>query len=320
MNRNMLFIYAAFSIIFFCGSAFCEFKSVEEALPAHTDDRNIVRHTGYTLQYDDQYEQADWAVYILTAEHLKGTIPRTGNFRADPAVKTGSAVLDDYRKSGYDRGHMAPAADMKWSKKAMSESFYLSNMSPQKHEFNAGIWETLESKVREWGKENGEIAVVTGPVLKSDLPRIGNNRVAVPGYFYKVILDYKMPEYKAIAFVIPNQAVSSPLQAYVVAVDSVEHLTGIDFFPSLPDSLENVLESSVQPALWHLPGAVLAAANQTTAGLNTQAAQDSEKTKATGNIKPIYSLLIIMFFLIAVAVALWLFLKMMKEMLRQFKK
>jgi len=321
MTRNIP-SYSAAVLIFFCigGSAFGEFKSLEEALQAHTSERDIVRHTGYTLKYDEQFEQADWVIYVLTAGHLKGNVPRKGNFRPDPAVKTGSANPEDYLGSGYDRGHLAPAGDMKWSPKAMSESFYLSNMSPQKHEFNSGIWENLESQVREWARENGEVYVVTGPVLKVNLPRIGINRVAVPKYFYKVILDYKMPEYKAIAFVIPNQAVSSPLQTYVVAVDSVEHLTGIDFFPSLPDSLEDALESSVQPALWHLAGAIQVAANQTPAGSNNQPTPNSERARAKGDIQPILVILIIVVSLLAVAVALWLFLKMIKEMLRLFRK
>jgi endonuclease G, mitochondrial len=299
------------------GSGFCEFFSIEEALPGHASDTDIVSHLGYTLHYVEQYEQADWVVYILTAAHLKGNFPRNGNFRSDPAVKTFSASLDDYRGSGYDRGHMAPAADMKWSKKAMSESFYLSNMSPQKHEFNAGIWEILENQVRDWVKENGEVAVVTGPVLKANLERMGKSRVAIPKYFYKVVLDYTKPEYKAIAFVLPNEAASSPLYNYVVTVDSVEHLTGIDFFPVLPDSLENSLEAGVNPALWHL--AVQIAAGQSSSEPKSQKVP-KEKTKGDGEIQPIIALLIIIGFLTAVAVAFWLFYKMVREMLRLFRR
>lgn len=321
MKRNIPSICGALSIFFFFGgSSFGEFKSLEEALPAHTSERDIVRHTGYTLNYDEQFEQADWVIYVLTAGHLKGDAPRRDEFRQDPAVKTGSANPKDYRGSGYDRGHLAPAGDMKWSPKAMSESFYMSNMSPQKHEFNSGIWENLESQVREWARENGEVYVVTGPVLKVNLPRIGINRVAVPKYYYKIILDYKQPEYKAIAFIIPNRAAAFPLQNYVVTVDSVEHLTGIDFFPALPDSLEQALESTVQPALWHLGGAVLAAAGQTPEKSNKPAAANSGKEKTKEELQPVLVLAIIAVSLLAVAVALWLFVQMIKEMLRQFRK
>lgn len=321
MNRNIPSICAALSIFFFFGeSAFGEFKSLEEALPAHTSERDIVRHTGYTLKYDEQFEQADWVIYVLTAGHLNGNAPRRDEFRPDPAVKTGSANPKDYRGSGYDRGHLAPAGDMKWSAKAMSESFYMSNMSPQKHEFNSGIWENLESQAREWARENGEVYVVTGPVLKVNLPRIGMNRVAVPEYYYKIILDYKQPESKAIAFIIPNRAAAFPLQNYVVTVDSVEHLTGIDFFPALPDSLEQALESTVQPALWRLGGAVLAAAGQTPEKSNKLAASNSGKEKTKEELQPVLVLVIIAVSLLAAAVALWLFVQMIREMLRHFRR
>lgn len=161
-------------------------------------------------------------------------------------VRTGSAELSDYRGSGYDRGHLAPAADMKWSPTAMSESFYMSNMSPQRPRFNRGMWKRLEEKVRTWATESEEIYVVTGPVLSDNLPTIGANQVAVPEYYYKVILDFKEPELKGIGFILANQSSTQPLATYAVTIDSVEVVTGIDFFPAIEDSLEERIESSVQ--------------------------------------------------------------------------
>ncbi|MDD2890803.1 MAG: DNA/RNA non-specific endonuclease [bacterium] len=220
-------------------------------LPSYIPGNNdIIKHTGYTLKYAESYEQPEWVAYKLTYEMTKGTCKRIDNFRPDPMVKTGSAEPSDYKSSGYDRGHLAPAGDMKWSDKAMSESFYMSNISPQKPGFNRGIWEKLEEQVRQWAKDNREIYVVTGPILSKHLLTIGKNKVAVPSYFYKVILDFKEPEIKGIGFVLPNQSSINPLATYAITIDSVETLTGIDFFPAIPDTLENIIESSLQRNKW----------------------------------------------------------------------
>lgn len=213
-----------------------ELRDVE--LPAHSLGDDIIRHTAYTFKYNEECEQADWVAYILSAEEVQGTHPRTDDFRHDPMVTTGSAELSDYQGSGFDRGHLAPAGDMKWSATAMSESFYMSNMSPQRPAFNRGIWKKLEEQVRAWATENGEILVVTGPVLSENLPTVGTNKVAIPEYFYKVIVDAKEPGVKGIGFVLANQGSQKPLEAFAVTIDSVETLTGIDFFPALPDEWE----------------------------------------------------------------------------------
>ena len=213
----------------------------------------IVSYVGYTLSYNEEHEQANWVAYELTAQEVQGIVSRSDDFRADPEIRTGSATLVDYRGSGYDRGHLAPAADMKWSEEAMSESFYMSNMSPQVSGFNRGIWKSLENRVRSWAVENTAVYVVTGGILSSGLPTIGPDSVSVPEYFYKVILDYQEPELKGIGFILSNQGSKSSLKTYAVSIDSVEQRTGIDFFPSLPDDMEERLESSIDLTLWGFP-------------------------------------------------------------------
>jgi endonuclease G len=168
----------------------------------------------------------------------------------DPLVKTGTADDEDYLHSGYDRGHLAPAADLGYSLSSMAESFYYSNMSPQVAAFNRGVWKRLEGQVRVWARNNGAVYVVTGPVLRPGLPSIGANKVSVPELYYKVILDYRMPEYKALGFVLPNAGSKLPLTEFAVSIDSVERLTGIDFFPALPDKDENTLESNICLPCW----------------------------------------------------------------------
>jgi endonuclease G len=223
----------------------------ENFTPARKKREQIVRHTGYSLCYSPAYEQAKWVAYRLTAMMCSGEgEERSNNFREDPDVRGGSAQLADYLHSGYDRGHLCPAGDMSWSRDAMSESFYLSNMSPQEPGFNRGIWKRLEDQVRKWAKSNDELFVVTAGVLRPGLKTIGTNKVAVPELYYKVILDNTLPSRKAVAFVMPNKSSKDELHCFAVSIDSVESLTGIDFFPALPDGEEEMLEAMSDMEIW----------------------------------------------------------------------
>lgn len=221
-------------------------------LPKITEKDQIIKHTYYTLSYNEKYEQANWVAHKLTKEMTQGNTKRKDNFREDKKVKTGSASLKDYKKSGYDRGHLLPAADMKFSNEAMSETFFMSNMSPQHKDLNRGIWKKLEEQVRDWVEIENELYIVTGPIFGERNKRIGENEVAVPPFYYKAILDYSLPERKAIAFVMPNRKPPkrAKLRNYFVNIDSLETLTGIDFFPALPDSEEEKLESWFDRKLW----------------------------------------------------------------------
>ena len=207
-------------------------------------------HLGYSLEYDESKEQAAWVAYELTREEVAGTIKRKDNFRSDPSISTGSAALSDYKGSGYDRGHLAPAADMKWSDKVMSESFFMSNMSPQDPSFNRGIWKKLEEKVRNWAVENGKILIATGPIYQGSYKSIGSNQVAIPTHYYKVIIDYTKPEFKGIGFIMENKKGSKPLQSYACTINKVEEVTSIDFFYLLPDEIEEKLESYFDTNKW----------------------------------------------------------------------
>ena len=221
-------------------------------LPTSTTG-DIVKHKFYALSYDEKFELPEWVAYELTEDRLKAEwVERTNNFRPDPMVKTGSATPDDYRHTNFDRGHLAPAADMAFSTEAMSETFYLSNIAPQDPGFNKGIWRELEELTRDWARRFKHLYVVTGPVLSQPIKFwIGENQVAVAPAFYKVLLDLREPEKKAIAFVIPNEVSSNRIEAFVTSVDEVERLTGIDFFPGLMEkSLEEELEANFDITLW----------------------------------------------------------------------
>ena len=208
----------------------------------------VISHVGYSFLYNEEYEQASWVAYELTREETNKVFKRTNRFKPDPAVSTLTANDADYARSGYDKGHLAPAADMGWSATTMEESFYYSNMSPQVPGFNRGIWKKLEERVRSWAIENNSLLIVTGPVLKKGLKTIGADRVSVPELYYKVILDNHEPETKGIAFLIPNASQSAELQSFVVSIDSVESVTGIDFFPNFPN--EDQIEKTSTIGQW----------------------------------------------------------------------
>ncbi len=219
-------------------------------IPKTKNSEKIISHTGYSLLYNEKYKQANWVAYELTKEETNKIFERSNKFISDPQVKSLNAFNKDYAGSGYDKGHLAPAADMGWSASSMTESFYYSNMSPQLPGFNRGIWKKLEELVRTWAIENKAVYVVTGPVLSKGLQTIGYNKIAVPNYYYKVILDYQNPNIKAIGFILPNESSKSLLQNYAVSIDSVEKVTGIDFFYLLKDQEENLIEKELCINCW----------------------------------------------------------------------
>jgi endonuclease G, mitochondrial len=217
--------------------------------PASTTS-SVIKHKYYSVSYNEKYEQAEWIAYKLTSAMIAGYAERKNNFKEDPLVSTGSASLADYKGSGYDRGHLCPAADMKISQEAMNESFYMSNMSPQDPSFNRGIWKSLEEKVRSWAATEKEVYVVTGGVLTSVNKTIGANQVGVPQDYYKIIYDYSGNNTKMIGFILPNKKGEKQLPEYVVPVNRIETITGIDFFPQLPDDIEEALESKSNYSAW----------------------------------------------------------------------
>ncbi|MBK6340677.1 MAG: DNA/RNA non-specific endonuclease [Bacteroidetes bacterium] len=219
-------------------------KIKEIALPTPIQGEEIVNHSAYTLSYNDEHEQPNWVVHMVTKDILYGAVSRTNDFRPDPNLKCGSMDSVDYWNSGFDRGHLAPSADFRWSLNALSESYYYSNMSPQVADLNRGAWSKLENQGREWSLDCNELFVVTGPVLKPNLPKVqqGSFRLSIPEYYYKIFVDLYGPEYKAIAFIMPNKKIDDPIMNYVVSIDEIEKKTGIDFFPTLDDSLEERLE------------------------------------------------------------------------------
>lgn len=232
-------------------------------LPTVPEDRDhaLVEHSALLLSYNETHEQPNWVAHMVIPAVNDGTLTRTNDFRPDPKVPTGTAVKADYWYSGYDRGHLAPSADFRWSKAAISESYFYSNMAPQRPELNRERWAELEGFLRKyvWAKEEA-LYLITGPIFEEGMETItqGPNTVSIPKFFYKIALDYSGDEHKAIAFILPNERCDQPLISYAVSIDEVERRTGLDFFPNLAQAEQTALEQQSNYSAWDAskPGAV----------------------------------------------------------------
>lgn len=210
----------------------------------------VVHHEYFSLSYSEPYEQAEWVAYELKKEQLTNDDRERPYFNPDPKVRSGSADWRNYKNSGYDRGHLCPAGDRRFSVFAYNQTFLTSNIAPQEHDFNSGLWNRLEQQTRYWAKKYDGLFVVSGGVLVKNLKVIGKEKVAVPEYFYKILYDGNKGNPKMIAFLVPHKESGAPLDQFVVTIDKVENLTGINFFPALNDSLEERLESKASPEKW----------------------------------------------------------------------
>lgn len=224
-------------------------------LPKVEDGQELIVHSAMALVYSEDHEQAAWVAHVIMPDIEHGKVGRTNDFRPDPLVRTGTAAKEDYWHSGYDRGHLAPSADFRWNKTALSESYFYSNMSPQRPSLNRKKWAKLEDRLRQYVVYTKRpLYVVTGPVLHENLPKLDNegklNEVSVPEYFYKVVADLEAKEPKGIAYVMKNDVNELPVVSYAISIDSVETLTGLDFFSSLSEEIQAKVEADDDYRKW----------------------------------------------------------------------
>lgn len=265
-----------------------------------SEDCQILIRVGYIACYDTKTKVADWVSYHLTGNDLNGPARRTDDFKADKDIAPGQrSELMDFKQSGFDKGHLAPAGDMTRSYDTMSESFLLTNIAPQTPRLNRGYWKALEDKVRKWAAEKTNIYVVTGPLYlypdqdnngRADVPTIGQSEVSIPSHFFKIIISGS-PESKdldAIAFVMPNW--DSPFglfDNYISSIDDIEDLTGFNFLQSLDDAVENNLEASKKRSSDAFSGGQLEQRIKAIGllGENEPDYQDDENVKRIGNLE-----------------------------------
>lgn len=200
-------------------------------------------YEGFRVSFNSDNHTPNWVSWELLASETEGDQSRYDKFWQDEEID-GCPTHYDYSHSGYDRGHLCPAADQKWSRTAMIDCFSLANMAPQDNALNTGAWKTLENKERLWAQRDSAIVIVAGPVYeKTDTKRIGDTGVRVPSAFFKVMIAPYLEKPRGIAFVYPNMSAPGNMENYVMTIRDVEKLTGFDFFYNLPDDLEESIET-----------------------------------------------------------------------------
>lgn len=195
-----------------------------------------------------------WVKYEFTAKETDGPYTRKGMFfRQDEKIIVPQADDSDYRRSGWSRGHLAPAGDFKWSEDAMWETFYYTNCCPQNEKLNSGLWNSLEMRVRRWANEYSKVEIVTGPIIgENRYGTIGANKVVVPDKFFKALLIHNGTCYHAIAFVVLNSEQNAPLKNCAITVNELEKLINTDLFSFLDNQIEESVEGSLNYKIWRL--------------------------------------------------------------------
>lgn len=222
---------------------------------ASSDYDYIIQHTGFTVSYDMNTNTPKWVAWELTKEETYGVVKRTEEFLPDPKVDMSNRVTtEDYKGSGYDRGHICPAADMKWSVEAMHDCFYMTNICPQNHNLNRKAWERLEEQCRQWAREYGKIYITAGPIYEVGNHKvIGKNcKVTVPEGFYKVVMVPRKGEEKAIGFFYSNDDKKQTMRQCALPVDMIEKITGIDFFYNVDMRVQDRIEKELNIEDWGL--------------------------------------------------------------------
>lgn len=213
----------------------------------------ILKKQGYTVQYSLRDGIPCWVSWHLKKENLNGPVERTDEFLADDEIPSRYRVESyDYKGSGYDRGHMCPAADNKYSEQAMKESFLMTNMCPQNHTLNAESWERLEKACRRWAGRWGDVYVVCGPVFQGhERKTIGKeHEVRVPDGFFKAVLCMQPGKEKSIAFLYANTSQRQTMEGAMCSVDDIEALIGMDLFCNVPEPLQTRIEGSYDLRAW----------------------------------------------------------------------
>lgn len=250
LAKHLLFFCLTFILLSF-NSSIPNSKFWE--CPAVFEHEIVVQHLGYFTSYNHTHYQPNWVAYTLSPAKLTKEAERTNEFLVDPNIQPETANTKDYTKSGFDRGHLAPAADMSWSKQAMYESFYMSNISPQAPKFNRGIWKKLEEQVRDWARVKSSLFIITGPILNESLTKkIGKTHaISVPNLFFKAIADTSLKG-NGIAFIMKNEGSQESLSHFVVSIDSLEKVIHRDLFHNIPSKKQINIEKKSDLKYWYL--------------------------------------------------------------------
>ena len=245
----------------------CVLKLNQIGIPLSQSPLDIAEHSAMIIGFNCDLKLAAWSFHVLSPDVLVGGVSRTNDFRKDSLIECGDGIEQDYFRRfpkedgtvtfenfGFDRGHLAPSADFRWSQKALSESYFYSNITPQAPGFNRESWAEVEDLMRRIMANNPRTYyIVTGPILDKNLPKVekGTNKLPIPAFHYKIIIDLTPDNQKGMAFLMPNKKCDMPPSAYVVSIDSIEKLTGLDFFSKLDQSIAASIESKSNFSLWN---------------------------------------------------------------------
>jgi len=257
VSKKIINICLLFAMLLLALQTGVAFASEDLALPQTEDGEVIEDRSGFSFVYDYENRVPKWVAYKLTKEEVEGDLEsldrKDFNFKKDPDIKE-SPSDSNYKNSGYDRGHMAPADDLAWSEESFQDSFYTTNVVPQTSDLNQGIWRELEVQVQDWAMTYDNVYVVTGPVLRGDEPCIELvfDSICAPRHFFKVVLRVHHRRYEGIGFIM-DQYGSGTLKSNAFSIDDVEKVTGIDFFHSLSRWTEWRTERRLLLRRWIFP-------------------------------------------------------------------
>lgn len=236
--------------LYLCSCKAQKEEQIEIPAPIKNVKEIILYRNSYSVSYNKDTRLPNWVAWHLTAEHADGTIKRFGGYMEDEEVPLPRATKEDYKNTEWTHGHMCPAADCKWDSTAMLESNLLTNICPQHSNLNSGLWNKIEQNCRRWAKKYGDVYIVCGPLLlNKEHETIGENRVVVPEAFFKVVLCLQETP-KAIGFIVRNNEGKKKRDQFINTIDDVERITGYDFFPKLPDDIEEVVEAYANIKDW----------------------------------------------------------------------
>ena len=262
MNRRLIYLLVCISLTASCiparptGNTGRNTRPASPSLlelPAARPGEVLTTHPGYTTCFNSSLMIPNWVAYELTDEETRGTVPRPSNspFQQDPAYKGKQPDRSDYSHSGWDKGHLMPCADSKWSEQVMLESFYFINICPQNHKFNEKDWQMLEDKGRSIARKKGSVFIVCGPIVTiNEFGRLGANQVVIPDYYFKAFLYKDDKGFHSIAYIMPNRYTGRPINEYAISVNELERILGIDLFTRLNDRIEDIIESQLNHSDW----------------------------------------------------------------------
>jgi endonuclease G len=251
-NRTLIYLILIYVTFFYSCETTAYLHNYVTTYEKKKPNTIVLEHDCITIGYDLEAKQATWVAYTLKKSDLEGNVKRNDNFKTDPKLTENQSANDeDYYKSEFDRGHLAPAADMTVSQNCMNQSFYYSNISPQLPGHNRGVWKRLESDVRDWAIKYDSVVIITGAIVdKENDERLGDSRVCIPKLCYKALLIKKDSELYTIGFVVANESSNEEINSFSITIDDLEDQTELDFFPTISKKEQAQIESKIDYDIW----------------------------------------------------------------------